>query len=44
MIVEPPPTTGLVVRVACALRRTPYVYYAADLWSVAAEEPALRGS
>ena len=33
---EPPPTTGLVVRVVAALRRRPYVYYAADVWSEAA--------
>lgn len=36
-VVEPPPTTGFVVRIALAIRRTPYVYYAADLWSDAAE-------
>lgn len=35
-LVEPPPTTGAVVRVVAALRRTPYVYDAADLWSDAA--------
>lgn len=35
-LVEPPPTTGAVVRVAAWLRRTPYVYDAADLWSDAA--------
>lgn len=34
--VEPPPTTGAVVRVVGALRRTPYGYDAADLWSDAA--------
>lgn len=33
IVVEPPPTTGLFVRVAAALRRTPYAYYAADIWS-----------
>lgn len=33
---EPPPTTGLVVRLAAALRRRPYAYYAADIWSEAA--------
>ncbi|WP_238148949.1 glycosyltransferase [Serinicoccus sediminis] len=38
VVVEPPPTTGAVTRVALALRsllreRTPYVYYAADVWS-----------
>ncbi|RLP73879.1 glycosyltransferase WbuB [Mycetocola manganoxydans] len=34
---EPPPTTGVVVRVVSALTRVPYVYYAADVWSDAAE-------
>jgi glycosyltransferase involved in cell wall biosynthesis len=33
VVVEPPPTTGLVVRVVCALRRTPYAYYSADVLS-----------
>ena len=33
VVCEPPPTTGAVVRVVCALRRLPYVYYAADVWS-----------
>lgn len=33
VITEPPPTTGAVVRVVCALRRVPYVYYAADVWA-----------
>lgn len=47
VVVEPPPTTGAVVRLACALARVPYVYYAADLLSLAAREaglaaPALR--
>lgn len=37
MLVEPPPTTGAVVRVVCALRRIPYVYDAADIWSDAAQ-------
>lgn len=37
IVTEPPPTTGFVVRVAAAIRRTPYVYYAADVWSDAAE-------
>lgn len=35
-LVEPPPTTGAVVRLVSLLRRTPYVYDAADLWSDAA--------
>ncbi len=33
IVAEPPPTTGLAVRIAAALRRTPYIYYAADIWS-----------
>ncbi|MGO0576774.1 glycosyltransferase [Ornithinimicrobium panacihumi] len=39
VVVEPPPTTGAVTRVALTLRSTlarrriPYVYYAADVWS-----------
>ena len=32
-VVEPPPTTGAITRVALALRRRRYVYDAADLWS-----------
>lgn len=41
VLMEPPPTTGVVVRVVCALRRIPYVYDAADIWSDAAQlEPA----
>lgn len=35
-ICEPPPTTGVVTRMAAALRRVPYVYYAADIVSDAA--------
>ncbi|WP_448003831.1 glycosyltransferase family 4 protein [Agromyces bauzanensis] len=33
VVVEPPPTSGAVVRLVSALRREPYVYYAADIWS-----------
>ncbi|WP_336653162.1 MULTISPECIES: glycosyltransferase [unclassified Leucobacter] len=36
VFVEPPPTTGAVVRVVCAIRGIPYVYDAADIWSDAA--------
>ncbi|MFS2280102.1 glycosyltransferase family 4 protein [Microbacterium sp. OR21] len=36
-VCEPPPTTGAVVRIAAKLRRRPYVYYAADIWSDAAQ-------
>lgn len=35
-VAEPPPTTGLVVRVVATVHRRPYVYYAADVWSDAA--------
>ncbi|NAZ88052.1 glycosyltransferase [Kineococcus indalonis] len=38
VVVEPPPTTGAVVAAACALRGVPFVYYAADLLSVAAAD------
>lgn len=37
VISEPPPTTGFFVRLAAMLRRTPYAYYAADIWSDASE-------
>ena len=37
VFMEPPPTTGTVVRVVCALRRIPYIYDAADIWSDAAQ-------
>jgi glycosyltransferase involved in cell wall biosynthesis len=35
--VEPPPTTGVMIRVASWIRRTPYFYDAADIWSDAAQ-------
>ncbi|TDK23554.1 glycosyltransferase [Arthrobacter crusticola] len=35
-IVEPPPTTGLIVMLAAAIRRRPFIYFAADVSSVAA--------
>ncbi len=35
-VVEPPPTTGLVMRLVASLKRRPYVWYAADVWSDAA--------
>lgn len=37
ILVEPPPTTGTVVRIAAALRRVPYVWYAADVWGDATQ-------
>lgn len=36
VLVEPPPTTGLVAVIVCSLRRVPLVWYAADVWSDAA--------
>src|SRR5690606_12978267 len=33
IVVEPPPTTGAVVRMIATLRKVPYVWYAADVWS-----------
>ena len=38
LVVEPPPTTGFFVRIGAALRRTPYAYYCADIWSDAASQ------
>jgi glycosyltransferase involved in cell wall biosynthesis len=32
-VAESPPTTGVVVAVSAALRRRPYAYYAADVWT-----------
>lgn len=40
---EPPPTTGVAVRAALLLRRRPYVYYAADIWSDAAAATTASG-
>lgn len=44
VMAEPPPTTGFMVRIACAIRGVPYVWYAADTWTQgakAAGAPAL---
>ncbi|WP_287928666.1 glycosyltransferase family 4 protein [Arthrobacter sp.] len=35
VVSEPPPTTGLVVALSSLLRRRPFVYYAADVWTEA---------
>lgn len=43
-IVEPPPTTGAVVRVVTALLRRPYIYDAADIWSDAARMATSSGA
>lgn len=33
VVAEPPPTTGLIVALTSWIRRRPYVYYAADIWT-----------
>ena len=43
VVVEPPPTTGLVVKTVCLLRKIPYVYFSADVSSSAAKGIGLRG-
>ena len=43
LLVEPPPTSGFVARLACSLRRVPYVWYAADVWSDATEAAGAPG-
>lgn len=43
VFVEPPPTTGAVVRMVCAIRRIPYVYDTADIWSDAAGHATSSG-
>jgi glycosyltransferase involved in cell wall biosynthesis len=42
VVVEPPPTTGAVVRLVTTLRRVPYLYYAGDVSSTAAEGIGVR--
>ncbi|ASK64943.1 glycosyltransferase WbuB [Brachybacterium avium] len=37
LVLEPPPTTGLVGMVAAAIRRVPFTFYAADVWSDATD-------
>lgn len=43
VVVEPPPTTGVVTRVVSALRRRPYIYFSADVTTVAARGIGVRG-
>ena len=43
VVSEPPPTTGAAVRIACAVRRVPYVYYCADIVSDAAALAGVPG-
>ncbi|MDY5585143.1 MAG: glycosyltransferase [Arcanobacterium sp.] len=39
-VVEPPPTTGFFTALVSKIRRVPFVYYAADIWSDAAASTA----
>ncbi|WP_035763349.1 glycosyltransferase family 4 protein [Arthrobacter sp. H20] len=44
VVSEPPPTTGIVVALSSMVRRRPYVYYAADVWTdalIAIRAPAV---
>ncbi|MGO2139607.1 MAG: glycosyltransferase [Leucobacter sp.] len=43
LVVEPPPTTGVFARLGAALRRTPYAYYGADIWSDASASTGAPG-
>lgn len=43
LVAEPPPTTGLMVRLAATVQRAPYAYYAADVWSDGAASVAAPG-
>ncbi|WP_430645967.1 glycosyltransferase family 4 protein [Agromyces sp. GXS1127] len=43
VVAEPPPTTGAVVAVCSLLRRRPFVYYAADVWSDAVAATGASG-
>ena len=43
LLVEPPPTTGAISRAVCAIRRVPYVWYAADVWSDATRTAGAPG-
>lgn len=43
ILVEPPPTTGTIARVACTIRRIPYFWYAADVWSDATDSMDVPG-
>lgn len=42
-LVEPPPTTGVIARLILGLRRTPYVWYAPDVWSDATDSTSAPG-
>lgn len=37
LVLEPPPTTGMVGMVTALIRRVPYTFYAADVWSDATD-------
>ena len=44
VVSEPPPTTGVVVALSSMLRRRPFVYYAADVWTEALSAMVVPGA
>ncbi|MCU6480075.1 glycosyltransferase family 4 protein [Arthrobacter sp. A2-55] len=44
VVSEPPPTTGVVVALSSVLRRRPFVYYAADVWTEALSAMEVSGA
>ena len=42
-VVEPPPTTGAVMRLVTLVQRRPYVWFAADIWSEASSAAGAPG-
>lgn len=43
VVSEPPPTTGMVTAITSWIRRRPYVYYAADVWTDAVASTSAPG-
>nr|WP_210768516.1 glycosyltransferase family 4 protein [Arthrobacter sp. E3] len=43
VVSEPPPTTGVAVALSSLLRRRPFVYYAADVWTEALSAMSVPG-
>ena len=44
VVSEPPPTTGVVVALSSLVRRRPFVYYAADVWTEALSAMEVPGT
>ncbi|GAA5229538.1 glycosyltransferase family 4 protein [Arthrobacter cryoconiti] len=43
VVSEPPPTTGIAVALSSLIRRRPFVYYAADVWTEALSATSVPG-